>query len=288
MKAPLLKISAFVGFLLSICISTYAQEIEINLFAGASNYQGDLQDSRYTFEQAHFSFGAGATYRYGRFGGRGMFTYGTISANDKYNKESLQFRNFQFESEVYDLSLLFLFDLLDPAERKLIPYVLGGLAFFHFNPYAYHADGRLLYLRSLHTEGQGLADYPGRDLYSNNQFSIPLGGGVRWQATDFLSVAWEFKFHKSFTDYIDDVSTSYVAYDKLLAAYGQDAVDMAFRADELDPNQVYPRDGDKRGTPELKDWYYFSGIVLSLKPFNMGNQRTTNRRSKQWKCPAVY
>jgi len=27
----------------------------------------------------------------------------------------------------------------------------------------------------------------------------------------------------------------------------------------------YPADGTKRGSPEFKDWYYFTGLTLSLR-----------------------
>jgi len=70
---------------------------------------------------------------------------------------------------------------------------------------------------------------------------------------------------KTFTDYIDDVSKTYVDQAILGAARGPRAVDLAFRSDELKDNTLsYPSEFTVRGGEKFKDWYYFSGITLSI------------------------
>ena len=66
---------------------------------------------------------------------------------------------------------------------------------------------------------------------------------------------------KLFTDYLDDVSTSYADQADLLAEKGQLAVNMAYRGDELPGgNPNYPSKGAQRGGAKYKDWYYFLGL----------------------------
>ena len=57
MKTYLLILSFFV-----FSISSRAQNFHFNLYAGASNYNGDLQDKRYTFNQSNLAGGFGASY----------------------------------------------------------------------------------------------------------------------------------------------------------------------------------------------------------------------------------
>jgi hypothetical protein len=120
----------------------------------------------------------------------------------------------------------------------------------------------------LSTEGQGLADYPDRKVYKLTQHALAFGGGFRFRINDHLIVSIDAAQRKTFTDYIDDVSTSYVDPDKLLAAKGPLAVDLAFRSDELS-NKPYPPDGEQRGTKTEMDWYYFTGISVEMKLENV-------------------
>ena len=72
---------------------------------------------------------------------------------------------------------------------------------------------------------------------------------------------------KIFTDYLDDVSTSYPNFNDLLAARGQTAVDFSYRGDEVpggDPN--FPTKDTQRGGAAQKDIYYFTGLNISFRP----------------------
>src|SRR6185295_9077554 len=96
-------------------------------------------------------------------------------------------------------------------------------------------------------EGQGIAGYQ-RSPYALTQFAIPLGGGVKYALTSNIHTGLEIGIRKLFTDYLDDVSTTYADPNDLLAAKGQLAVDMSYRGDEIaggDPN--YPTKGAQRG-----------------------------------------
>src|SRR5207249_6493504 len=118
-------------------------------------------------------------------------------------------------------------------------------------------------------EGEGLPQYPDRKSYSLTQLALPFGGGIKCALNDNLRVGIELGLRKLFTDYLDDVSSNYADANDLLAAKGQQAVDLAYRGDEVPGgNPTYPAKGAQRGSSALKDWYYLTGLTLS---FRLGN-----------------
>jgi hypothetical protein len=246
----------------------------VNLYGGFSNYIGDMQSSPYTTKQSNGSFGAGIQYDLsGHFSLLSNLTYGRISAADGYsNQADLRARNLNFESVIGEWNLLIEYNLFDLGEHRLTPYVFTGLALFHFDPYSYDSVGRKVYLRPLSTEGEGLSQYPNRKPYALTQLSIPFGGGIKFRINDRVVLAYEIGMRKTFTDHLDDLSTTYVDRATLLAARGPEAVEMAYRGDEVKGGGTYPADGSVRGGPKWKDWYYMSGIRVTIA-LNTNNNR---------------
>ena len=260
----------------------FSQRLHVNLFGGFSNYQGDLQGKPFTLDQSNAAFGAGLSYYItDHFLLRTGLTAGKVEANDKLNKPSLQLRNLNFHSAITEGNLLAEYDLFDLNKRKVSPYVFGGLAVYHFNPYTTDTLGNRILLQSLSTEGQGLASYPDRKVYKLTQFSIPFGGGLKVRISDNVVVAYEVGLRKLFTDHLDDVSATYVDNVALAAAKGPKAVEMAYRGGELkNGNPVYPAAGTVRGNPKLNDWYYFHGLTISIGLNTGGYGRS------RYGCPA--
>jgi hypothetical protein len=258
----------------------------VNLFGGFSNYIGDLQSKTYTTQQSNGSFGAGVQYDFtGHFSLLSNLTYGRISAADGYSsKPDLRARNLNFESVIGEWNLLAEYNIFDLETHRLTPYVFAGVAVFHFNPYAYDTTGKKVYLRPLSTEGEGLAQYPGRKPYALTQFSIPFGGGIKFRISDRIVLAYEIGMRKTFTDYLDDVSTTYVSQAALLAAKGPEAVQMAYRGNEVKGGAAYPADGTIRGNPKHKDWYYMSGLRVTIA-LNSGGMTDHRRRKGVLDCP---
>jgi len=259
-------------------LSSAQTRLHGTLFGGFANYYGDLQNKPITLDQSSLAIGAGLKYDLTEhIAIRSGFMYGRIGADDKRNKSSLQFRNLNFQSKVFEWNVLAEYSLFDLNERNISPYVFGGIAIFHFNPYTFDSLGNKHFLQPLSTEGQGLPQYPDRDPYKLTQFSIPLGIGIKYRVTDRVVLGYEFGLRKTFFDYLDDVSTTYVDQTTLLNAKGPKAVELAYRGGELhggDPN--YPVDGTTRGGSEFKDWYYFSGFTLTID-INT-NKRLFNRK----------
>src|ERR1700761_277763 len=220
----------------------------VNLYGGFSNYFGDLQERPYTTNQANGSFGAGLQYDLnGHFSVLSNLTYGRVSAADGYSKQAnLRARNLNFETKIGEWNLLLEYNLLDLRSHRLTPYAFAGVAVYHFNPYSYDTLGHKTYLRPLSTEGEGLSQYPGRKPYALTQMAIPFGGGIKFRISDRVVLAYEIGLRKLFTDYLDDVSNTYVSEAALLAAKGSTAVEMAYRGNEIKGGGGYPPDGEVR------------------------------------------
>jgi Domain of unknown function (DUF6089) len=249
--------------LYSIPLAGLTQPLHVTFFAGAANYQGDLQDKRFTYDQSHLALGAGFLYEIvGNLSARANITLGTVSGNDRFSPKN-SIRNLSFSSRITDLHLGLEYNLVNINEHDFAPYLFAGISYFHFNPTAIDSFGRKNFLQPLSTEGQGF--YQGRKKYKLNQLAIPFGGGIKFAFSEKVRLAVEVGLRKTNTDYLDDVSTNYVDQSLLLASRGPKAVELAFRSGELKTGLVYPLDGTQRGSPKVKDWYYFSGVILSIR-----------------------
>lgn len=251
-------------------VFSYAQEsqrLHLTLFGGVANYQGDLQGRTFTFNQSNLAIGAGLKYDLTpHFGIRAGINYGTVEASDRQNNEAqLRARNLSFQSRIVEGNLLLEYTLFNMEDKKISPYLFGGVALYHFDPYAFDSLGNKVFLKPLSTEGQGLSAYSDRKEYKLTQFAIPFGGGIKFRITNNVVLGYEIGLRKIFTDYLDDVSTTYVDRFVLAQERGLKAVEMAYRGGELkDGDPTYPADGTIRGGSKFKDWYYFQGLTLTI------------------------
>lgn len=261
-----------------------AQPFHITARGGFTGYQGDLQSKRLTLDQSYFGFGLGVKYDLTpHWSIRGEFNHGKVAADDKRNEDLLQQRNLSFQSKINEVNGLLEYSLFNLSDRNFSPYLFAGVALYHFNPYAYDTLGNKIFLEPLSTEGQGLPQYTDRKEYKLTQFAIPFGVGFRYKVADNISLGYELGLRKLFTDYLDDVSTSYVDQAILLQERGPKAVEMAFRSGELkNSTAVYPPGGTLRGGSEFKDWYYFHGITLTIGLTPSSRQGV---RNGDIKCP---
>lgn len=238
----------------------------LTMFGGVSNYQGDLQGKVFTLDQSNLALGLGVKYDLTpNLAIRSGLNFGTVEGTDARNDQELRFRNLSFVSRILEGNVLLEYTLFDMEDKKISPYVFGGVAVYHYDPYAFDSLGSKVFLQPLSTEGQGLAQYPDRKPYKLTQFAIPFGAGVKFRVGQNTVLAYEIGLRKTFNDYLDDVSTTYVDQFILAQERGLKAVEMAYRAGEKgdgDPN--YPADGTIRGGSKYKDWYYFTGFTLYI------------------------
>ncbi len=218
-----------------------------------------------------------ATYNYA-FTIRAEVTMGKISADDKVLKSVAAStygryeRNLSFRSNINEFSLegefhpLFIFAPKDDDEWTpplVSPYLLAGVSLFHFNPQA-NLNGQWIDLQPLNTEGQGFAKYPDRQPYKLNQISIPIGVGGRYELGSQFFVRAEFVYRITNTDYLDDVSTTYVdpqIFDAYAAGKRNNALLLYARQKELDPTYIVT-EGDQRGNPGHKDSYMSFNVKI--------------------------
>jgi hypothetical protein len=274
-------------------VAVSQQRFHVTLFGGLSNYAGDLQDHQFTLQQSNFAFGAGIKYDFTpHLAVRLAYNHGTIEGDDKKSSDPLlRARNLSFASKINEGSLLLEYTILNMEERKVSPYIYSGITVFHYNPYAYDTVGNKVFLKPLSTEGQGLEGY-NRKPYSLTQLAIPLGVGVKFRISENTILAYEVTIRKTFTDYLDDVSSTYVDQFALAQQRGLKAVSMAFRGDELKGSTTtYPEDGAVRGGSKYGDWYYFTGFTLYIGLGSGNGGSTPFGRSKGGRnrlgCPKV-
>ncbi|MEI9945402.1 MAG: DUF6089 family protein [Chitinophagaceae bacterium] len=273
-------------------ITALAQRFHVGVFGGVSAYNGDLTDKIFPAKVTNGAIGITGNYELtDNIMLRGGFTYSIVGGADRFNKDpELAKRNLAFETSIKEFSVVGEYYLLNLYDNRISPYAFAGLAVYHFDPYAFVPGSRQkTFLKPLSTEGQGLSSYPGRKPYALTQMAIPFGGGVKFAITEDLHLGVEVGLRKLFTDYLDDVSTSYVDPADLLAAKGQLAVDMSYRGDEVpggDP--TYPSKGYQRGGAEQKDFYYFTGVHLTYR-LKFNNSGGGGGRRSRTGCPTnVY
>ncbi len=259
------KLSFITTFIAVFSTCGHGQRIDIDLFGGICNYQGDLQPIFLTMNLAK---PAGfMVVKYGLTNNiflRAGFAMGSIEGNDKINRVDLKNRNLQFRSQLSEFHAGVEYRFINPENFAVTPYVFAGLGVFSYNPYTSY-QGKKYFLQPLGTEGQGLAQYPEKRPYSLTQFCVPYGAGFKWQVNCNLNLGFEFGHRKLFTDYLDDVSGTFADESTLRNARGQTAVDLAFRRREIDPNKPYPTEGAGRGNAKQDDWYYFTGFTIGLR-----------------------
>jgi opacity protein-like surface antigen len=265
---------------------------EIGGSAGAMNCLTDLGGKRgigkkfikdLNTGKTEFSGGLYVTamYKYA-IGLRLEGTFGKVSADDNVLKNvdvkdiarARYNRNLSFRSSISEFSLMAelhpLFILIDWSERdedppRYSPYLLGGVGYYSFNPQT-KLGNKWVDLQPLHTEGQGFVEYPDRLDYKLKQMNFPVGLGIKYDLSDAVNVKGEFVYRVLRTDYLDDVSTTYIDP----AAFANPANGMAattqataFKLSDRQLNKV-TGPGGKRGSPAQKDAYFTFNLKLGL------------------------
>ncbi len=263
-------------FLLFLFFTTnaFSQKAEIGAFGGITNYLGDL--SPVAFAPSETQWATGLVYKYNprwHFSIRAAATYGLITGSDERNNAGQEFRirrNLSFRSYITEASLMGEWNILgwqgESYTRKLSPYLEAGFAIFHFSPQAFY-NGQWIDLQPLGTEGQGLPSQKGITTYRLTQISIPLGVGIKFRMGEHWCVSADCAMRKTFTDYLDDVSTFFPNRAEMLAVKGQTALNLSDRSYEVatDSTKLHFSKGQIRGDLKNKDWYFFPGITITYK-----------------------
>ena len=246
-----------------ISFSSEAQQFkpntEVGILLGTSYYLGDLNTTH--FNQP--SFASGLIIRKNidrRFAYKAEVMYLNVKSDERNSGDTIaRDRGLHFKSPIYELSGQVEFNFLPfQPENPLYtwtPYVYTGISIFHFNPKAENQFGEFVDLQELGTEGQGTTLFPDRKKYSLIQYAIAMGGGFKIAVNPSFNIILEYGVRKTFTDYLDDVSTTYPG----------NLLDMTNEAVYMSDPSASHNLGEERGDPDKKDWYSFAGITLSFK-----------------------
>lgn len=228
---------------------------------------------------------------------RAALNRGSLSGDDAIIKgkggeeEARKVRNLNMKTSITELFVVAevfptVFFEQDPDDNyhKLRPYGVIGIGGFRMNPKGQDPlTGNWVALKPLHTEGQGFQE-TGRKEYSLLQMNIPMGIGIRYYVSETFNISLEVIHRKTFTDYIDDVSTTYIDPSLFYAHLPANQAAVAERmADKRNGGISSTISGDKRGTSTNNDGYYSVGFKLGFTLFGSNDRGYRNST----RCPIL-
>ncbi len=213
-------------------------------------------------------------------------------------------RNLDFKSnisEAYLAAEIFPLMLLNASHEdyrpKLRPYGVLGVGVFHFNPKGSLTDAngnKTWYdLKPLHTEGEGFPEYSQKRDYALTQLNIPMGAGVKYLVSDRVNLSLEVLLRKTFTDYIDDVSTEYIDpiyFDKYLspadAAIAKKIHDKVVGI--VVPSLTRNSPDVQRGNPNQNDSYFTVFLKFGVRIGAIYESMYNRNAANKMRCPARF
>ena len=265
------KLLAAVLFCLPLTLlaqNSIVQEGEFGIGAGAAHYFGDL-NTRGRLNRPKPAFGVFFRKNFSNYIAlRIAGNFAQLGYSDVYNthNEFMRRRNLSFNTNIWELGLQgdFNFYRFMPGDPdfRFTPYVTFGVSIFNYDPYAY-LNGEKYFLRPLSTEGQAIdSAFPDRKQYSTMSLAIPLGVGIKYSINDRINIGFEIVHRFTNTDYLDDVSKTYV-----------------------DPS-VFPPNPDGSTNPALllSDRSYETGSLIGAK----GRQRGNSKNKDQFATAMFY
>lgn len=274
---------------LLMSFSSFAQYLEAGLLLGGANYLGDLSNNSSTIYLRETKLAYGGFVRYNAsdlFAARLGLTAGKVAGSDANvrNDQFIRERNLSFRTNFLEVALIGEFNILGYQPiglyRPFSPYLFAGVALTNFNPKARY-QGNWVELQPLGTEGQGMPGFDSK--YKKITFAIPFGIGVKYALNDKFNIGVELAARPTFTDYLDDVSGSYVSYPELLNGNGELAAALGNRTGEYKGTEpVVVPTGTPRGDQSKKDWYFILGLTASYNFIENGlmGSRTRTKRSR--------
>jgi len=218
-------------------LTVFSQNNEIGIFAGGSNYIGDVGPTTYIHP---FSYNistnlvAGIIYRKNlneRIGLRAKFNYAKIGSSDNWPKtaEYRKQRGKYFKNRIVEFGLGIDFNFVDfdiyNSSFQMSPYIGTGISFFKYDSLKYEI-------------GNAEAIQYGDAI----DLSFPITIGYKIKPFNSFIIAFE-------------INANYSNSDNLDGSY---------------PDQNQIASSDYFGSTLSKDWYVFSGITLT---YLFGNKK---------------
>nr|WP_299032068.1 DUF6089 family protein [uncultured Tenacibaculum sp.] len=178
--------------ILFVCLATplQSQIHEIGIFAGGSNYVGDIGSTNYIRPN---KFAGGLIYKYNlnpRIALRGTYTYIPVSGDDAdASNPSRQNRGYNFSNNIHEFAAGVEFNFFDynisDYRTTFTPYILAEIAAFNYKSPGSQVSNNTISLK--------------------NKFSytLPVGIGLKGRLADNFAIAFETGVRFTFVDDID-------------------------------------------------------------------------------------
>ncbi len=261
MKRLVLLICLMVGIASNSNAQSFFTGTEYGLAIGGSQYFGDINDN-YGFKYIRPAGGAFTRFHMNPYiSVRIAGNYTHVGYDDKWsNNQFNNRRNLNFQSDVIEGIVQAEFNFFRFATGELnsrfTPYLTLGAGAFYFNPYTDY-NGRRYNLREIATEGKR---------YSNYSFCFPIGMGIKYWIAPGVNFGFEIADRLTTTDYLDDVSATYIGADK-------------FPNDPMNPDPAYilqdrsveissdplGKAGKQRGNSASRDQYLMAIFNISFQ-----------------------
>lgn len=276
LKKLLLLSLSFTGILQASAQEFY-KSTEYGVQLGGSTYFGDLNPN-YGMKFIRPAGGVFFRYHFNPYiSAKAAINYTKVGYDDQYSSNAFQQqRNLNFRSDIVEAVAMaefnfFWFETGNPQHR-FTPYLTGGIGAFYYDPYTIY-NGRRYSLRPLGTEGQNTAEFADRK-YKNYSMCFPVGAGIKYWIRPGMNFGFEIVNRFTLTDYIDDVSNTYVGKERFVIDPMRPNVasQLQDRSVPVDGQQL-GRAGKQRGDNATKDQYLMAQFTLSFQ-------------FKTYKCPS--
>ena len=220
----------WIGFNPSYTIAQSKFPSEMGLLLGVSNYAGDIVKKQ-DFDPKASNLSIGAYYRW-YYNTNLSFRFGINQSSLKGDDNNFIgtdriARGFSFKTPLTEISAREEYDFLNHNRRR------GGNTFTKFVSPFFHVGAGVTFINPKNDFNLGknsaMSSLIAEDINNRitNFFTVPFGGGIRYDLSEQLLIGVEVGLNAVFTDYLDGISLS--------------------------------------AEPEYGDWYAIGGISLSYR-----------------------
>lgn len=250
-----MRVFLLLTFSIILSMPVFSQKgYELGALAGASFYVGDINPNFGLKTPGptlallgRYNFNTRTSLRFDLAAGR-LIGKDNLSENPFQKARNLSVRTDYVDTSI-DLEFNFFNYVHGSRNQYFTPYVFGGLAFVYYNPRA-KLDDTWYGLRKLGTEGQAIGDD-----YAQIVPALSYGIGIKMDFNYEWSLNVEMNARQMFSDYLDDVSTTYPNMFELAMRRGDIAVLLSDRSAELGIEPI-GQIGRQRGVSGDNDAYY--------------------------------
>jgi hypothetical protein len=185
--------------LLLLPFSISAQRWSAGILLGGSNYQGDLVETHVLPRETNLAYGAFARYNISSkisikadvF--KGMLSGSDLNFNTRIN------RGFSFKTDILQAGMNIEWNILGKNR-----FSSKGVFTKNFTPYIYTGIGAVMFKPKVYAVNLD-SPYNGEQFGVFN-FTIPFGGGIKYDISRSYTIGAEFATNLPFSDYMDGVS----------------------------------------------------------------------------------